>query len=89
MHGRKYRHSRKIIKNKEKAEESLLMQYEASNPSFYYVYEVLGDYYKAMQQPQQAIAYWQKALSKPIPKLQEKDRIQQKIQKQSKDGKES
>lgn len=79
----------KKIKNKEKAEESLLMQYEASNPSFYYVYEVLGDYYKAMQQPQQAIAYWQKALSKPIPKLQEKDRIQQKIQKQSKDGKES
>jgi len=79
----------KKIKNKEKAEESLLMQYEASNPSFYYVYEVLGNYYEAMQQSQQAIAYWQKALSKPIPKLQEKDRIQQKIQKQSKDGKES
>jgi hypothetical protein len=36
-----------------------------------------------MQQPQQAIAYWQQALKRPIPKLQEKERIQQKIQKQS------
>ena len=67
----------------------VLKTYEASNPSLYYVYEVMGNYYEAMQQPQQAIVYWQKALKKPIPKLQEKERIQQKIQKQSKDGKES
>ncbi len=79
----------KKIKKKEKIEEHTLKIYQASNPSLYYVYEVVGDYYEAMQQPRQAIAYWQKALSKPIPKLQEKERIQQKIQKQSKDGKES
>lgn len=79
----------KKIRKKEKIEEHVLKTYEASNPSLYYVYEVMGDYYEAMQQPQQAIAYWQKALKKPIPKLQEKERIQQKIQKQSKDGKES
>ena len=79
----------KKIWKKEKIEEHVLKTYEASNPSLYYVYEVMGDYYEAMQQPQQAIAYWQKALKKPIPKLQEKERIQQKIQKQSKDGKES
>lgn len=79
----------KKIRKKEKIEEHVLNTYQASNPSLYYVYEVVGDYYEAMQQPQQAIAYWQKALSKPIPKLQEKERIQQKIQKQSKDGKES
>ena len=79
----------KKIRKKEKIEEHILKTYEASNPSLYYVYEVMGDYYEAMQQPQQAIAYWQKALKKPIPKLQEKERIQQKIQKQSKDGKES
>ena len=78
----------KKIRKKEKIEEHVLKTYEASNPSLYYVYEVMGDYYEAMQQPQQAIAYWQKALKKPIPKLQEKERIQQKIQKQSKDGKE-
>ena len=79
----------KKIRKKEKIEEHVLKTYEASNPSLYYVYEVMGDYYEAMQQPQQAIAYWQKALKKPISKLQEKERIQQKIQKQSKDGKES
>lgn len=79
----------KKIRKKEKIEEHVLKTYQASNPSLYYVYEVMGDYYEAMQQPQQAIVYWQKALNKPIPKLQEKERIQQKIQKQSKDGKES
>ena len=79
----------KKIRKKEQIEESVLKTYQASNPSLYYVYEVIGDYYEAMQQPQQAIAYWQQALKKSIPKLQEKERIQQKIQKQSKDGKES
>ena len=79
----------KKIRKKEQIEESVLKTYQASNPSLYYVYEVIGDYYEAMQQPQQAIAYWQQALKKSIPKLQEKERIQQKIQKQSKDGKEA
>ena len=79
----------KKIRKKEQIEESVLKTYQASNPSLYYVYEVIGDYYEAMQQSQQAIAYWQQALKKSIPKLQEKERIQQKIQKQSKDGKES
>ena len=79
----------KKIRKKEKIEEHVLKTYEASNPSLYYVYEVMGDYYEAMQQQQQDIVYLQKALKKPIPKLQEKERIQQKIQKQSKDGKES
>lgn len=79
----------KKIKRKEKVEDDVLKQYEASNPSFYYVYEVLGDYYEVMSQPRQALDYWQKALSKPIPKLQEKQRIQQKIQKQSPNAEES
>ena len=79
----------KKIRKKEKIEEHVLKTYETSNPSLYYVYEVMGDYYEAMQKTQQAIVSWQKAFKKPIPKLQEKERIQQKIQKQSKDGKES
>ena len=73
----------KKIKAKEKVEDSLLKEYEASNPSFYYVYEVLGNYYEAIRQPQQAVGYWKKALTRPVPKLQEKERIQQKIQKHS------
>jgi len=73
----------KKISRKEKIEDHTLKTYLASNPSLYYVYEVVGDYYEAIRQPQQAIVYWRKALSKPIPKLQEKERIQQKIKKHS------
>lgn len=73
----------KKTKAKEPVEDSLLKEYEASNPSFYYVYEVLGDYYEALRQPQLAVGYWEKALTKPIPKQQERERIQQKIKKQS------
>ena len=73
----------KKTKAKEVVEDSLLKEYEASNPSFYYIYEVLGDYYQALRQPQLAVGYWEKALTKPIPKQQERERIQQKIKKQS------
>lgn len=73
----------KKTKAKEVVDDSLLKEYEASNPSFYYVYEVLGDYYEALRQPQLAVSYWEKALTKPIPKQQERERIQQKIKKQS------
>lgn len=73
----------KKTKAKEPVEDSLLKEYEASNPSFYYVYEVLGDYYQALRKPQLAVGYWEKALTKPIPKQQERERIQQKIKKQS------
>lgn len=73
----------KKTKAKEPVEDSLLKEYEASNPSFYYIYEVLGDYYQALRQPQLAVGYWEKALTKPIPKQQERERIQQKIKKQS------
>ncbi|MEL5893900.1 C45 family peptidase [Bacteroides sp. GD17] len=72
---------REKTKHKEVIESDTLALYEASNPSFYYVYEVLGDYYAATGQTATATAYWQKALTMPIPKQAEKTRIQQKINK--------
>ena len=72
---------REKTKQKEVIESDTLALYEASNPSFYYVYEVLGDYYAATGQTETATAYWQKALTMPIPKQAEKIRIQQKINK--------
>lgn len=72
---------REKTQRKETIETKVLNLYEASNPSFYYVYEVLGDYYAAIQQTGTAIIYWQKALTMPIPKQAEKVRIQQKINK--------
>lgn len=70
------------IKRKETVSDNALAIYEASNPSFYHVYEVLGDYYQAIGTPQKAVGYWQKALTKPIPKQQERERILQKIAQQ-------
>ena len=72
---------REKTKRKESMEAKALSYYETSNPSFYYVYEVLGDYYASQQQIGKATAYWQKALTMPIPKDAEKARIQQKIKK--------
>lgn len=67
---------------REVVEETVLQSYEASNPSLYYVYEVLGDYYQAIGETQKAATYWKTSLTKPIPKQGEKERIQTKIQKQ-------
>ena len=82
-----YKKLTKLIREKTQRKETLEVQvlnlYEASNPSFYYVYEVLGDYHAATQQTDTAITYWQKALTMPIPKQAEKERIQQKINKHS------
>lgn len=72
---------REKTKRKESIEAKVLNYYETSNPSFYYVYEVLGDYYASQQQIGKATIYWQKALTMPIPKDAEKVRIQQKIKK--------
>ena len=72
---------REKTQRKETIETKVLNLYEASNPAFYYVYEVLGDYYAAIQQTDTAMTYWQEALTMPIPKQAEKVRIQQKINK--------
>lgn len=70
---------RQQTQRKAKVEAHTLQLYEASNPAFYYTHEVLGDYYQAIGQPQQAVVCWQKALTLPIPKQGEKERIQEKI----------
>ena len=72
---------RKKIARKEKMDEHVLKTYESSNPAFYYVHEILGDYYLAIQQNSKALMHWRKALTMPIPKLGEKERIQEKINK--------
>lgn len=66
---------------KEKAtiEESLLRMYEATNPEYYHMYEIVGDYYNSQNDKDRARVYWQKALTKEIPKVSEKERILKKI----------
>lgn len=73
---------RQKIKRREIVAEKTLQLYETSNPSFYYTYEVLGDYYEAINRRHEANFYWSKALTLRIPKKSEEDRIKQKIKEQ-------
>ena len=70
---------RKHIKKKERLDEQTLHAFQHANPHFFYVYELLGDYYHATGQQDKAIRNWKKALSLPIPKRSESERIEHKI----------
>lgn len=66
---------------KERISINILNAYEKSNPEMYYTYEVLGDYYYALKNHSKAIYYWERALTKAVPKLSERIRIQNKLTK--------
>ncbi len=70
---------RKHTRNGESINDSLLDVYRHSNPSMFYTYEVLGDYYMSQNKIAEARIYWEKALTLPIPKQGEKERISKKL----------
>ena len=49
--------------------------YISTNPEFFMTYSLLGDYYKKSKQYDKAIEYYNIALKKEIPTLQEKEKI--------------
>ena len=61
------------------ANEQTLHAFQHANPHFFYVYELLGDYYHATGQQDKALRNWKKALLLPIPKRSESERIEHKI----------
>lgn len=69
------------IKSKKTVVANSLNLFTNSNPEFYYTYEILGDYYNAIDRNDTANTYWQTALTKAIPKLSERKRIEKKINK--------
>ena len=60
-------------------DEQTLHAFQHANPHFFYVYELLGDYYHATGQQDKALRNWKKALLLPIPKRSESERIEHKI----------
>ena len=64
---------------KERLDEQTLHAFQHANPHFFYVYELLGDYYHATGQQDKALRNWKKALLLPIPKRSESERIEHKI----------
>lgn len=79
----RYKELTKIIRTsihqKTSLANSVLQEYQASNPELFYVYQLTGDYYRATGNAAQALASWQKALTKEIPRQSEKISIEEKI----------
>lgn len=69
---------RKKSNKKELISEDSLQRYQASNPMMFYTYEILGDYYIAIGEKAKAKAAWETALTLPIPKQGERERIRRK-----------
>lgn len=68
-----------ILKQKKRVSDRWLQAYIATNPAFYYTYELVGDYYAGIKDTSHAAGYWQKALTLPIPQAMKKIRIQKKL----------
>ncbi|NDV60706.1 C45 family peptidase [Bacteroides sp. 519] len=71
---------RKHTQNKEAVNDSILNIYRETNPNMFYTYEVLGDYYMSQNNKSEAQKCWKKALTLPIPKQGETDRIRKKLE---------
>lgn len=72
---------RKKTNHKEKINQDTLQHYQAANPMMFYTYEILGDYHAALGEHSEAQKYWKEALTHPIPKQGERQRIEKKINK--------
>jgi hypothetical protein len=60
-------------------DKSLLSEFVLSNPSYYDVYSLIGDYYKKHNDYTSAIVNYKNALTKEIPTLKEANAIKEKL----------
>lgn len=65
----------------ESVDTALLSDYEQANPLFFYTHEVLGDYLLSRNDLRGALRHWRQALELPVPKQAERQRIEEKIKK--------
>ena len=49
------------------------------NPNYFYAYQMVGDYYYQFNKPSLSIQFWESALTKEIPRSNEKTSIEKKI----------
>lgn len=72
---------RQSIRSHTLLDRLVLDRFTASNPEMYYTWQLIGDYFYTFGEEKKAIAYWQKALTKEIPKEDERMAIEEKIKK--------
>ena len=56
-------------------DQSFFDEFLSSNPNYYEVYSLTGDYFQQAGQPEEAIAYYKKALALEVPRWGEKEKI--------------
>lgn len=80
-----YRHYERIVKSNTKNKLPLSVNqidsFVQANPMYYRTHELMGDYYDAINNQQQAISCWEKALSLAIPKEEQRLNIAKKLKK--------
>lgn len=74
-----YAEIRESIDKGEQLSEDYIEQFINNNPFHFQTYNIVGDYMESINQPQHAIEYWEKALSLEIPRMGEREEIQNKI----------
>jgi tetratricopeptide (TPR) repeat protein len=70
---------REAIDMGEQLSGDYIEQFINNNPFYFQTYNIVGDYMESINQPQHAIEYWEKALSLEIPRMGEREEIQNKI----------
>ena len=62
-------------------DEHFVQRFVQTNPEMYQVYRLLGDWHHSRKEFAQAVKYWTTALTKEIPRLQEKEYLESQIEK--------
>jgi isopenicillin-N N-acyltransferase-like protein len=85
QHFRSFKEMRQFILNVNKSKEKVLLpdsfihEFIDTNPEYYQVYEILGDYYRYIDRPDSSIVCYRLALGKEIPLQSEKNSIIDKL----------
>jgi isopenicillin-N N-acyltransferase-like protein len=56
-------------------DKQLIADFISCNPEYFETYVLLGNYFKDQRQKEQALIYYQKALTKEITTVQDKEQI--------------
>jgi hypothetical protein len=82
---RSYKEMKQFIQNVGRSKESIVLpgsfihEFIETNPQYYEVYSVVGDYYSRLNQPDSSILFYRMALGKEIPRVSEKKKIISKL----------
>ena len=68
-----------MLNEMQKGDNIELVEFQESNPNYFYTYEALGDYYSRKNDLKKADYYYQKAFNYFIPNLHERLRLQNKL----------